>query len=78
VYVYCRTDGAQIPGQVIFPLIDKLAEALGPDDPLTNSLRLGGLVEYCRFEGSVQIHEGVLGDQAIIIMPIRMRQQGFT
>lgn len=73
LYIYARTDGKQVAGSVLLPLLDAITNALAPDDIGNYRLTLGGLVEYCRIEGDVQIHEGDLGDQAIMIVPISMR-----
>ena len=48
-----------IPGATIInPIIDEIRAALTPDDPTTNSLTLGGLVEWCRVEGRTVIETG--------------------
>lgn len=73
LYVYARTDGRQVAGSVLLPLLDVIANTLAPDDLVNYRLTLGGLVEYCRIEGDVQIFEGDLGDQAIMIIPLSMR-----
>lgn len=75
LYVYARTDGKQNPGPVLNPLLDVIDNALAFDDVQNSKLTLGGLVEYCRIEGEVQIHEGAIGDQSIMIVPLIMRRQ---
>ena len=48
-----------VPGSTIInPLIDAVRAALVPDDDTTNSLTLGGLVEWCRVEGRTIIETG--------------------
>lgn len=45
----------------------------GPDQKFS----LGGLCEFCAVEGNVEIFEGVLGQRAIAIVPIRILIAGF-
>jgi hypothetical protein len=33
-------------------------------------LTLGGLVNYCRIEGDIETDEGLLGEQAVAIIPV--------
>lgn len=72
VYVYARTDGGQVPGTVMNPILDAIETALKPDNPMTRTQTLGGLVEHCWIEGDVQTDEGALGDQAVSIVPVRI------
>ena len=43
---------------IINPLLDAVRTVLAPDDPTTNSLTLGGLVEWCRVEGMTDVETG--------------------
>lgn len=70
LYLYARTDGHLDPSPIINPLLDTIEAALAFDDVVNGKLTLGGLVETCRIEGQVQIHEGTIGDQAIAIVPV--------
>lgn len=72
IYVYARTDGNQTPGTVMNPILDAIDAELKPDNPMTRTQTLGGLVERCWIEGDIQTDEGALGDQAVAIVPIRM------
>lgn len=72
VYVYVRTTGADAPGPVINPILDAVAAALEPDNPIRNTCTLGGLVEWARIEGTIETDEGTLGDQAVAIVPINI------
>ena len=73
LYIYVRTDGKQVPGTVFNTLLDTIQDALVFDDIINAKLTLGGLVEFCRIEGEVQVHEGGIGDQSILIVPVVMR-----
>lgn len=72
VYVYVRTDGDQVPGTVMNPIIDAIDAIMQPDNVMQKTQTLGGLVERCWIEGDIQTDEGALGDQAVAIVPIRM------
>lgn len=71
VYLYAHTGGdrTKSPSETINPLLDAVLAALAPD-PITNKQRLGGLVEHCWVEGSVETDEGLLGDQGVAILPV--------
>lgn len=71
VYIYVNTGGDESPSSIINPLIDAVEAALAPD-PITNRCTLGGLVAHAWIDGEVQNDEGVLGDQAVAIIPIRI------
>ncbi|WP_374335584.1 hypothetical protein [Leeia sp.] len=73
VYLYARTDGGLAPGTVMNPLLDALEAALKPDNAMQRCQTLGGLVEHCWIEGELETDEGTLGDQAVCIVPVRIR-----
>lgn len=70
VYLYVKTPAPQVPGTVMNPLLDAIEAALAPDNPIKNTNTLGGLVEWCRIEGTIETDEGTLGDQAVAVVPI--------
>ena len=71
VYLYASTnDPATSPSQILNPIIDAVVSALKPVG--AENQTLGGLVQYCRMAGAIQTDEGVLGDQAIVIIPIEI------
>lgn len=73
VYVYAQTAGEQVAGSVINPILDAIEQALAPEFPDINKCQiLGGLVEHCWIEGTIETDEGTLGDQAVAIIPVRM------
>lgn len=70
VYVHAPDD-ATAATTVMNPLIDAIETALAPD-PITNVQSLGGLVAHCWIAGKVETDEGVLGGQAVAIVPIEI------
>ena len=74
VYVYANTQGDPkiAPSQIINPLIDSIVVALAPN-PIQNRCTLGGLVEFAVIDGAIQTDEGVLGDQAIAVIPVVLK-----
>lgn len=70
VYVYVKTTGTTSPSTQMNSLLDAIEAALEPDNPIKNRNTLGGLVEHCAIEGSIETDEGTLGDQAVAIIPI--------
>jgi hypothetical protein len=70
VYLYARTDGNKVPGQIINTLLDAVCDALKPS-PVSGRQDLGVPgVEWCRIEGHIETDEGTLGDQLVAIVPI--------
>lgn len=69
IYIYCQTNNVGSPGEALNPLIDAIEAALA-GNMAENTQTLGGLVEWCRIEGSIETDEGTLGDQAVAIIPI--------
>lgn len=70
-YVYGKAvDRNSSPGAVLNPLMDAIEAALAPDDPDRETCTLGGLVYSCWISGKVETDEGLLGDQAVAIVPI--------
>ena len=57
------------PMSLLNPIVDSIVNILlpsfQPDDQT-----LGGLVHRCRVEGDIVTDEGMLGDQAIIVIPV--------
>lgn len=77
VYIYIHeTDKAIPPSVQLNQMIDKVRKAIAPDFPeMCEYQTLGGLVEYCWIEGTVEVFEAVenmLDDQGIAIVPIRI------
>lgn len=77
IYIYIHeADRDKPPSSQMNIFIDRVREAIKPDHPDFNeSQTLGGLVEHCWIEGTVEVYEAVenmLDDQAIAIIPIRI------
>ncbi|HAV5432052.1 Uncharacterised protein [Acinetobacter baumannii] len=77
VYLYIHeTDRAKPPSSQMNIFIDRVRDAIQPDHPEFSEYQtLGGLVEHCWIEGTVEVYEAVenmLDDQAIAIIPIRI------
>ena len=70
VYIYVRS--SDVPSSEINPLLDSVTAALLPDNPITNAQTLGGLVHHCWIEGQIETDEGLLGDQSVCIIPVRI------
>lgn len=65
-----------VPGATILnPLIDAVRTALAPDDPMTNGLTLGGLVDWCRVEGRTIVETGDTDANGFggAVIPIRIQ-----
>ena len=72
LFVYAQApDDVTAATTVINPLLDAIEAALAPD-PVTNVQSLGGLVAHCWIAGKVETDEGVLGGQAVAIVPIEI------
>lgn len=73
IYIYVQTTGKQVPGTVLNPILDAIEQALAPPFPDINKCQtLGGLVEHCWIEGTIETDEGTLGDQAVAIIPVHI------
>jgi hypothetical protein len=74
VYIYAHTQGDKTiaPGTILNPLLDAVVGALAPD-PITNKCTLGGLVQHAWIDGTIETDEGVLGDQAVCVIPITIK-----
>ena len=77
VYVYIHELDPSIPPSVqLNQMIDHVRAKLAPDHPdMCEYQTLGGLVEHCWIEGTIEVFEAVenmLDDQGIAIIPIRI------
>jgi hypothetical protein len=73
-YVYAHSgDPVFAPGTILNPLLDALEAALAPS-PATGIQDLGlpDMVQHAYIAGNIATDEGVLGDQAIAIIPIEI------
>lgn len=62
-------DPSSAPSIQLNNLIDAAVALLAPP-PYADKQTLGGLVEYCAIDGSIQVFEGVLGNRAVAVLPI--------
>lgn len=71
IYIYAKSDDPNVPpSSILNPLIDAVEASITPD-PVTGVQNLGvGGVSHCWIEGKIETDEGVLGDQAIAIIPV--------
>lgn len=71
LYLYAHTQNSQSsPASIINPLLDAITAKISPS--YGENQTLGGLVQYCRISGAIETDEGVLGDQAVAIIPIEI------
>ena len=72
LFLYAHApDDLTAAATVMNPLLDAIEAALAPD-PVTNVQSLGGLAAHCWIAGKVETDEGVLGGQAVAIVPIEI------
>ena len=72
LYAHSGGDPAVAPAQILNPLIDAIEAVLAPDDPASGVQTLGGRVAHAWIEGRIETDEGVLGDQAVAIVPVSL------
>lgn len=72
VYIYCHggSDPDSVPSTDVNVLLDAVEDALKPD--YTGYNTLGGLVYDARISGQVETDEGLLGQQSIAVVPIKI------
>jgi hypothetical protein len=73
-YIYVHSDDPYAaPAMILNPLLDALEQALAPL-PATGIQNLGlpDMVQHAYIAGKIETDEGVLGDQAIAIVPVEI------
>ncbi len=73
-YIYVHTSDPYIaPGTILNPLLDALEQAIAPS-PATGIQNLGlpEMVSHAYIAGKVETDEGILGNQAIAIVPVEI------
>jgi hypothetical protein len=73
-YIYVHSsDPYEAPATILNPLLDALEQALAPS-PATGIQNLGlpMMVQHAYISGKIETDEGVLGDQAIAIVPVEI------
>ena len=75
-YIYVHSaDLYTPPASILNPLIDSLEATLGPVTPVAGfwqNLGLPDMVQRTCVVGKIETDEGVLGDQAVAIMPVEV------
>lgn len=74
LYVYVHSsDPYRSPAMVLNPLLDAIEAAVAPN-PNTGIQNLGlpSMVQHVRIEGKLETDEGVLGDQAVAVIPVEI------
>ncbi|HEX3884748.1 MAG TPA: hypothetical protein VHW66_18995 [Stellaceae bacterium] len=78
IYVYAHSSDPYLsPATILNPLVDAIDAALapvglGPGGRAVQTLGMPGLVQHAYITGSVDTDEGVLGDQAVAIIPVEI------
>ena len=72
VYVHQASVAGQVPATQLNTFVDAIEAALLPE-AATGEQTLGGLVSHCRIIGEIETDEGLLGDQAVAIIPIEIQ-----
>jgi len=73
-YLYAHSSDPYLaPATILNPLLDALEAALAPS-PTSGIQNLGlpAMVQHAYITGKIQTDEGVLGDQAIAIVPVEI------
>jgi hypothetical protein len=72
VYANCQTAAGPAASSVLNPLLDAVQAAIAPNGSGLETQTLGGLVEWVRIEGNIETDEGLLGDQAVAVIPVTL------
>jgi hypothetical protein len=74
LFVYAHSsDPYQAPATILNPLVDALEAALAaPAATGVQQLGLPSMVQHAYIAGRIETDEGVLGDQAVAVVPIRI------
>lgn len=70
LYLYVNSQNSN-PSTILNEYLDKIEAALKPD--ISGFQELGGLVSHAWISGAIETDEGVLGDQAVAIIPISIK-----
>lgn len=72
IYIYAQEpDHNKAPSSVLNPLVDAVLTALQQISGLDRQT-LGGDVTSCQVDGKIVYDEGVLGNQAVAIIPVKL------
>jgi hypothetical protein len=73
-FIYVQSSDPYLaPAMILNPLLDAIEAALAPS-PVTGVQNLGlpAMVQHAYIAGKVETDEGILGDQAIAIVPVEI------
>jgi hypothetical protein len=73
-YIYVHSDDPYAaPATILNPLLDALEQALAPSSATgIQNLGLPDMVQHAYIAGKIETDEGVLGDQAVAIVPVEI------
>jgi hypothetical protein len=71
VYLYVTVSEDIAPATILNPLLGAVREALGPE-PVSNAQTLNGLASHAWIAGQIEVYDGVLGSQAVALVPIEI------
>jgi hypothetical protein len=72
IYAHTQGDKSIPPSSIINGLVDAVIASISPE-PVSNKQTLGGLCEHVWVDGSIVTDEGILGDQAVVVIPITIK-----
>jgi hypothetical protein len=74
LYLYAHSSDSYLsPASVLNPLVDAVEAALAPSAATgLQDLGLPSMVQHATIAGKIETEEGVLGDQAIAIIPVEI------
>lgn len=76
VYVYITVPNDKtVPATLLNPILGAVRDAMAPSegvDRLRQVQTLGGLVSHAWINGQIEVYDGVLGDQAVAMIPIEI------
>jgi hypothetical protein len=71
VYLYVNVAEDAAPATILNPLLGAVRDALGPG-PVSNTQTLNGLASHAWIAGQIEVYDGVLGSQAVALVPIEV------
>lgn len=73
IYFYAQSNDSTLPQTLQNNFMDQLDLALKPDSSgAVQALTLGGLVSDVRIDGKIETDEGLLGEQVVVIVPLKI------
>lgn len=73
IYFYAQSNDSLLPQTLQNNFLDGLDGILKPDSSMPEyALTLGGLVSDVRIDGKIETDEGLLGEQVVVIVPLKV------